>query len=204
VPRFLSHLRSQAVGYLALFVALCGTAYAVSLPPNSVGTKQLQRAAVTRGKIKKDAVTTAKVKDSTLLPQDFAGALAKGPTGATGPTGTTGPTGGVDTAILWAVVTGGTSTEAAVLHRGSHAVSAARLGPGVTEVKFDRDVSKCAYNVTPGGAGPVVSPGLGLPVSINVNPKSGASDTVFVGSATAPSGSVVPLDGFAFHMSVAC
>jgi hypothetical protein len=209
--RLLSHLRSQAIGYLALFVALGGTAYAVSLPPNSVGTKQLKTSAVTTAKIAKDAVTTGKVQDLTLQAQDFApGVLLRGPAGDTGPIGPQGPiglqgpTGGVDTAILWAVVKGGTSTEPAVLKRGSHAVSVVRLGPGVTEVKFDRDISKCAYNVTPGGPDPIYSPGLGGPVSINVNPKGGASDTMMVGSATVPSGSVVALDGFAFHLIVAC
>ena len=130
----MSHLRSQAVGYLALFVALCGTAYAVSLPPNSVGTKQLKDGAVSTKKLKKDAVTTDKVRDSSLLAQDFApGALPNGPTGATGPTGpsgATGPTGGVDTTILWAVVQGGTATEPAVLKRGRHAVSASRFAQG--------------------------------------------------------------------------
>lgn len=209
--RLFSHLRSQGIAYLALFVALGGTAYAASLPANSVGPTQLQRGAVTTAKIKQEAVTTGKVKDSTLQAQDFAsGVLLRGPTGplgptgATGPTGPQGPTGGVDTTILWAVVRGGTSTEPAVLKRGSHAVSVVRLGPGVTEVKFDRDISKCAYNVTPGGPDPIYSPGLSGPVSINVNPKGGASDTMMVGSATVPSGSVVALDGFAFHLIVAC
>lgn len=203
--RLFSHLRSQGIAYLALFVALGGTAYAASLPANSVGTKQLKTSAVTTGKIKPDAITTGKIEDATLQAQDFAsGVLLRGPAGDTGPTGPQGPTGGVDTTILWAVVQGGTSTEPAVLKRGSHAVSVVRLGPGVTEVKFDRDISKCAYNVTPGGPDPIYSPGLSGPVSINVNPKGGASDTMMVGSATVPSGSVVALDGFAFHLIVAC
>jgi hypothetical protein len=42
-----NNLRRHAVAYLALFVALGGTSYAVSsLPPNSVGTAQLRPGAV--------------------------------------------------------------------------------------------------------------------------------------------------------------
>jgi hypothetical protein len=65
---------SNVVALLALFVALGGSAYAVS--KNSVGTKQLKSSAVhssdiangavTTKKIKNDAVTGAKVKESTL------------------------------------------------------------------------------------------------------------------------------------------
>ena len=70
---------------IALSVALGGTGYAaIVLPANSVGTKQ----------IKKNAVTTAKVKNRSLLAADFkAGQLPAGATGATGPTGATGATG---------------------------------------------------------------------------------------------------------------
>lgn len=41
--RVLCHLRSNVVGYLALFVALSGTSYAaIALPRNSVGPTQLK------------------------------------------------------------------------------------------------------------------------------------------------------------------
>ena len=78
------------VASIALFVALSGTSYAVTqLPKNSVGTKQLKR----------NAVTSTKVKDGTLVAADFqAGVLTgtagpKGDTGATGAAGATGPAG---------------------------------------------------------------------------------------------------------------
>jgi hypothetical protein len=92
-PRLVSHLRSNAIAYLALFVALGGTAYAVSLPANSVGTKQLKKAAVTKKKIKRNAVTTRKVKNFTLRSEDFGpGVLLQGQAGPTGATGPVGPT----------------------------------------------------------------------------------------------------------------
>jgi hypothetical protein len=61
------HVRAHAVGYVALFVALGGSAYAASsLPANSVGTKQLKDGAVTNQKIANGAVTGAKVARKSL------------------------------------------------------------------------------------------------------------------------------------------
>jgi hypothetical protein len=85
-----THLRRNAVAYLALFVALGGTSYAaITLPANSVGARQ----------IKRNAVSSPKVKDKSLKLRDFAAATRAaltgpaGPTGADGPTGPTGPAG---------------------------------------------------------------------------------------------------------------
>ena len=82
------HVRSNLIGYLALFVALGGVSYAaISLPARSVGTKQL----------KMNAVISSKVKDGSLFRRDFrAGQIpagARGPAGATGPQGLAGATG---------------------------------------------------------------------------------------------------------------
>jgi hypothetical protein len=74
------------ISCVALTVALGGTSYATVLqvPKNSVGTPQL----------KNSAVTTAKVKNRTLLRADFApGQLAAGPAGPVGPAGPAGPSG---------------------------------------------------------------------------------------------------------------
>jgi hypothetical protein len=69
------HVAGNAVGYLALVVALGGTSWAaITLPPNSV--------------------TTVQVKDHSLLAVDFKkGQLPKGPKGDRGKRGRTGPTG---------------------------------------------------------------------------------------------------------------
>jgi hypothetical protein len=65
--RVVQHLRSNVVGYLALFVALGGVSYAAtSLPRNSVGAKQLKTGAVKRSKLAKGAVTGAKVAAASL------------------------------------------------------------------------------------------------------------------------------------------
>ena len=70
------------VAYLALFLALGGTAFAAaSLPRNSVGTAQ----------IRNSAVTGAKVRNHSLSASDFrSGSLPKGPAGPQGPAGRVG------------------------------------------------------------------------------------------------------------------
>jgi hypothetical protein len=84
VAGLVSYLRRHHIGVLALFVALSGTAYAATLPRNSVGAPQL----------KKNAVTSAKVKNRSLLARDFArGQLPAGPRGPQGPVGPRGERG---------------------------------------------------------------------------------------------------------------
>lgn len=63
---------ANVTSVIALFVALGGGAYAaVSLPKNSVGTKQLKKNAVTGVKIKNNAITAAKVKNGSLTGSDI-------------------------------------------------------------------------------------------------------------------------------------
>lgn len=61
--KVLAHLRGNVVAYLALFVALGGTSYAaISIPRNSVGTRQLRNGAVTAAKLAKGASGVATVR----------------------------------------------------------------------------------------------------------------------------------------------
>ena len=73
------------IACLALLIALGGTGYAaLVLPANSVGTAQL----------KLNAVTSAKVKNGSLLRADFkAGQVPGGAAGPAGPAGAAGPAG---------------------------------------------------------------------------------------------------------------
>jgi hypothetical protein len=80
----LRHLRTNAIAYVALFVALGGTSYAAAaLPRNSVGSSQL----------KSNAVTSAKVKNRSLGTADLSGAAVAALRGAAGPAGAAGPKG---------------------------------------------------------------------------------------------------------------
>jgi hypothetical protein len=64
---------SMAVALIALFLALGGSAFAaLSLPKNSVGTKQIKNGAVTGSKLHSNAVTSSKVKDHSLGGNDLA------------------------------------------------------------------------------------------------------------------------------------
>jgi hypothetical protein len=76
---------AMVVACIALAVALGGTSYAaVNLAPGSVGNKQLKR----------NAVTSLKVKDRSLLARDFkAGQLPRGARGLKGDKGDKGDTG---------------------------------------------------------------------------------------------------------------
>jgi hypothetical protein len=86
---------ANVMATIALFIALGGTGYAaISLPKNSVGSKQLKKGAVTPKKIKKGAVTSAAVKDGSLGAGDFAAnQLPAGPKGEKGDPGAAGAPG---------------------------------------------------------------------------------------------------------------
>lgn len=76
------------ISLIALFVALGGTSYAaITLPKNSVGTKQLKKNAVTSTKIKNGAVTAAKINTSGLtVPSAVHATSANSATSATNAT----------------------------------------------------------------------------------------------------------------------
>jgi hypothetical protein len=83
----ISKLRSRltyanAMSTIALFLALGGGAYAVTVPKNSVGPKQLKRSAVTAAKLRPGSVTTVHVKNRSLVVGDFRpGQLSAGAAG---------------------------------------------------------------------------------------------------------------------------
>jgi hypothetical protein len=86
---------ANVVASLALFVALGGSSYAAfSLGKNSVRSENIGKEQVRGSDIAKNAVTSPKVKDFSLIAQDFkAGQLPAGPAGPKGDKGATGPKG---------------------------------------------------------------------------------------------------------------
>jgi hypothetical protein len=131
----IQHVRRNAVGYVALFVALGGTSYAAAqLPRNSVGTAQ----------IRSNAITSSKVRNGSLLPADFqTGKLPAGPKGAQGPAGPAGPqgtkgdTGAPGSALAYAhiLVTAGGATVDSQRSKGVAQSNVSRAGTGVVCLK---------------------------------------------------------------------
>ena len=98
----LAKLRSQltyanVMATIAVFLAMGGGAYALTVPRNSVGAGQIKANAVDTAEIKNNAVTSPKVRNGSLLEDDFRrGELptgAKGDKGDPGPQGPGGPQG---------------------------------------------------------------------------------------------------------------
>ena len=97
--KFSNHVRDNVIGYLALFVALSGTAWAATeLEKNEVKSKHIGKGQVKSADLGKNSVTSPKVADGSLLGADFApGQLPAGEPGDTGPPGqdASAPTGAV-------------------------------------------------------------------------------------------------------------
>jgi hypothetical protein len=67
ISRLVTHVRSNTIAYLALFVALGGTGYAaMALPAGSVGTRQLRDRAVTAKKLGNRTITPSKFDPRTI------------------------------------------------------------------------------------------------------------------------------------------
>jgi hypothetical protein len=88
---------AMIVACVALLVALTGTSVAAVsqlVPRNSVGPNQIRNGAVTRPKLRNNAVDTTKVANRSLRAVDFAaGQIPAGPAGPAGAAGPAGPVG---------------------------------------------------------------------------------------------------------------
>ena len=95
IHRFSAHLRGNAVGYLALFIALGGSSYAaVRLTPGSVKTTAIAKRAVTHTKLAPNSVTGGNVAKGSLTASDFkSGTFLKGLKGDAGNSGGDGSDG---------------------------------------------------------------------------------------------------------------
>jgi hypothetical protein len=71
VSKIRTNLVPTAISLLALVVALSGTAYALTLPDNSVATRHLKDGAVTGKKIGSGAVSGGKVLNGSLSQEDL-------------------------------------------------------------------------------------------------------------------------------------
>jgi hypothetical protein len=126
----------------------------------------------------------------TQGPQGPAGAQGPaGPAGARGANGTNG-TNGANATTLWAVVNSN-----GTLNRGSRVTSVGRIGGGVYEVIFNRDVSGCAY------IGAVSDPGFGAAFGFfSASKRGGQPNGIFI-ETTNSTGTVADQP---FHVAVFC
>jgi hypothetical protein len=61
------HLRTNVVGYVAVFIALCGTTYAATqLPKNSIGPRQIRPSAVGTSEARNNAFTGKDINETSL------------------------------------------------------------------------------------------------------------------------------------------
>jgi hypothetical protein len=154
--RLMSHRPSPAmvVAFIALLAALGTSAYAqLTIPRNSVGNAQLKR----------NAVTSSKVRNGSLLRRDFRrGQLPRGPRGFPGPQGPAGergpagPAGPAGPTNTYAANVDGNGT---VLGSVPAGVTSNRLATGIYRVDFPRAVSGCLIFSAFGSNDGAINPG---------------------------------------------
>ncbi len=66
LARIRLHLRSNVVGYLALFIALSGSAYAAGLANNSVKSKHIKDGQVKSADVRNNGLTGNDIKEASL------------------------------------------------------------------------------------------------------------------------------------------
>jgi hypothetical protein len=197
---------ANVIATLALFVALGGSSYAaLQLPKGSVGTKQLKRNAVTSPKVKPGSLVLSDFRASQRRrlrgPAGAVGAVGAagpaGPAGARGPRGLIGPRGvpgapGAPAATLFAFV----QDDGALLY-GVGATDAEQTSSGVYEVTFDESVVDCVSVATIGLSGDdgFVDPDTFIQADLAAPDDN--SVTVRIKTATADTSN-------SFHLAVLC
>src|SRR4051812_18026699 len=179
IRRVANHLSyANVIATLALVVALGGTSYAaITLPRNSVGTRQLRPG----------AVRSQDVKNGTLRTVDFARSTRAALTGPAGPAGPQGPAGAAAAKFSAAV----SSTGKLVRGNATSGGSAGTAGSYV--IGFSESVSNCVYAATLGST----DNSSVVPGRITVHDESGR-----VGVQTYDAGGA-PAD-LPFHLLVSC
>ncbi len=134
---------ANVIATVALFVALGGTSYAaLTLPKNSVGSKQIRTRAVGSSELRSGAVRSRHIRDRAISLRDISTAARTALRGATGPQGIQGPAGPSAAAYRAAVNSAGerlSGNSSGVVHVG---------GTNEYRVSFDRDMTGCVYTAT--------------------------------------------------------
>jgi hypothetical protein len=123
---------------IALFAALGGTSYALTLPGNSVGAKQLRTGSVGSAEIRTGAVRSAEIRNGAIAAKDLFHAARTWLHGRQGPQGPAGPA--------------GPSFFVEVNSGGGHVIGTANVSHSSTSVYtigFARSVASCALVASP-------------------------------------------------------
>ena len=90
-PGIRRHLTyANVTSSLALFAALGGSAYALTLPADSIGARQLRHGSVGRSELRNGAVHSADIHDGAVAARDLSARAQRrlrGPRGPAGPAG---------------------------------------------------------------------------------------------------------------------
>jgi hypothetical protein len=129
---------ANVMSSIAVFVALGGTSYALTLPRNSVGAAQIRAKAVGSTEIRTGAVRSRDVGNRSLGIQDLSLAARTSLRGRIGPQGPPGPPGPTYTAAL-----SGLGKKV-----GGNALGADLRGLNEAVVGFDRNTDACVATAT--------------------------------------------------------
>lgn len=125
---------------LALFIALGGTSYAaLTLPKNSVGSKQIRKGAVGAAELRTNAVTSRSIRNRAIRIGDVAPSTRSSLRGAQGPPGPAGPAG----TALRAIINSAGDRVAGNADRAAHVG-----GSNEYRVDFARDLGGCVFTAT--------------------------------------------------------
>jgi hypothetical protein len=177
---------ANVMSSIAVFIALGGTSYALTVPRNSVGSRQLRSHSVGTSELKTGAVSTRAIKNHGIHLTDISPATRTSLRGTAGPPGPPGPSG----LTLHAIVNSAGNTS-------PNGVGSVPVGINGHIISFARSVAGCAYSATlakvAGGAIEDPPPGA----SIIVAP---SGDGVLVRTFDAAD----QPKGLPFHLIVAC
>ena len=148
---------ANVMATIAVFLALGGTSYALSLPRNSVGSAELRPDSVGPSELRPNAVRSPAVRNRSIKLRDIARGARKSLRGQPGPRGPAGP----------AAVSFFASINSSGLAIEGNARSITSPEPGARHVRFGRQLSDCVATATlVGGVSPDEGPAAGVRVEL--------------------------------------
>jgi hypothetical protein len=143
---------------IALFVALGGTSYALTLPRNSVGSREMRPNSVGPSELKSSAVGSRDIRNRSIAVRDISPSARKSLRGTPGAPGPRGPDG----------VTYFAKFQSGGGRAGGNSTHSTPMSVNTIAVYFAKPVNQCAYSATlarvPGGG--VDEPSSGSSITV--------------------------------------